>query len=231
MYQHLVSLFAFAATCVINFNTKIRQNNAIYCLKRYFSLFVDILFLPAMANLKPLIGSWPATSYTSQSPCRCHHRDRRPEANVSSSIKSLPVLIVISVGTAILVAAIFLLAILGLAKDISNKPEQLAGPILAAAGGLVCLIGICFAVYLNNKNGRKAKERPQNAANSCFIFVHALCRRMQNRYGINTLGLYCLLSAYIETNFNTSSNMCWNKCYDGRTDLFIFTWNMVKCIG
>ena len=159
-------------------------------------------------------------------PVARHHRDRRPEANVSSSIKSLPVLIVISVGTAILVAAIFLLAILGLAKDISNKPEQLADPIVAAAGGLVCLIGICFAVYLNNKKGRKAKERPQNAANSCFIFVHALCRRMQNRYGVNTLGLYCLLSAYIETNFNTSSNMCWNKCYDGRTDLFIFTWNI-----
>ena len=166
-------------------------------------------------------------------PVARHYRDRRPDAKVSSSTKSLPGLIVISVGMAMLVAAVVMLAIFGLPKDISNKPEQLAGPIVAAAGGLVCLIGICCAVYLNNKKGRKVKERPQNAANSwrsshiitvnmCFIFLHALCLRMQNSYGINTLGLYCWLSAYIGINFDTYSNMCCNKWYDGRTDLFIF---------
>lgn len=84
---------------------------------------------------------------------------------VSKSVTTLPAWIILSLGLAIVIAAIVLFTAYGIpSKNVSQNLKSLSGPIVLVVGLVVFIGGISYGVHLNQKEKqRRREERKQQA--------------------------------------------------------------------
>ena len=95
---------------------------------------------------------------------RRYQQTRSQRSDVTLSSRNLPALVVISLGVLCLVVGVVLIAAFGLPKDVSEKPQQVSGPIAGGVGLVFIAIGAVLAIGVkkrhNNPQERRVSPKP-----------------------------------------------------------------------
>ena len=90
---------------------------------------------------------------------RRYQQTRSQRSDVTLSSRNLPALVLISLGVLCLVVGVVLIAAFGLPKDVSEKPQQVSGPITGGVGLVFIAIGAVLAIGVKKRHNNPPQER------------------------------------------------------------------------